>query len=793
MSVAIKPDASEPVAPSPGVADARARVSWRVVLLVSTVTGLAAGTVAWLAGADAVAATAWIAAVVIALVPLAVTVTRDLSRGETGVDVIALLALIGALALREYPAGAVIAVMLATGGALEDYASTRARRELSALLERAPKVVHRYEDSTLTSPPLADVRPRDRLLVKPGEVVPVDGVVDGITAVLDEAVLTGEARLVEREAGSPVRSGAVNAGPPFDMYATTTAAESTYAGIVRLVQEARASKAPFVRLADRYALAFLPLTLGIAGIAWGVSRDPVRALAVLVVATPCPLILAAPVAIMSGISRAAQRGVVLKGGAALEALGRARVLLFDKTGTLTMGRPVVTEVIAPGVVDADELSRLSASLDQVSPHVLAGAIVRAARERGARLTFPQDVVEEMGGGIRGRVDGHVVSIGKVDWLAPNRPVPTWARKLRRRTSFEGALNVFVAVDGELAGAFVLDDPLRPDTARTLRALRQAGIERIVMVTGDHVDVAETVGAAVGVDEVLAERSPADKVEAVRAEREWGSTIMVGDGVNDAPALAAADVGVAMGARGATASSEASDVVLVVDRLDRLTEALRIARRARGIALQSVVVGIGMSVVAMVLAAFGWVPPTAGALLQEGIDVAVILNALRALTGYQLQPLAPGLESALSRRFQSEHGELLPVVNRVRTVADRLDTQEPAQALADVQGINRFLVEQLLPHEMEEEREFYPLIAKMLGGDDPTGTMVRAHVEIAHLTRVLRQLVEDLPPEGPSAEDLPELRRVLYGLYAILRLHFAQEEEAYLSLFEAPVTALPSPA
>jgi heavy metal translocating P-type ATPase len=769
------------------------RVSWSQAELAVTVAALAAGIVAWAAGADALAAAAWVFAIVVALVPLGVAIVRDLAHGETGVDIIALLALAGALALGEHAAGAVIAVMLATGRALEDFASARARRDLSALLERAPKVVHRYEDSGLTSPPLAAVRPRDRLLVKPGEVVPVDGVIEGATATLDESVLTGESRLVERESGSRVRSGAVNAGAAFDMYATTSAEESTYAGIVRLVEEAQASKAPFVRLADRYGIGFLALTLVMAGVAWGLSGDPVRALAVLVVATPCPLILAAPVAIMSGISRAAQRGVVLKGGAALEALGRARVLLFDKTGTLTMGRPIVTEVIAPAAFSSDDVSRLAASLDQVSPHVLAGAIVQSARERGAALTFPRDVVEEGGRGIRGRVDGHVVGIGKADWIAPGAPVPAWARRLRRRTSFEGAINVFVAVDGALAGAFVLDDPVRPDTARTLRALRQAGIERMVMVTGDHVDVAETVAAAVGVDEVLAERSPADKVEAVRAEREFGSTIMVGDGVNDAPALAAADVGVAMGARGATASSEAADVVLVVDRLERLTEALRIARRSRSIALQSVVAGIGMSLAAMIAAALGWLPPTAGAVLQEGIDVAVILNALRALGGYRLRAIRPAVETALSQRFHAEHAELLPVVNRVRTVADRLDEQEPARSLEDVREVYRFLVEELLPHEAAEERDFYPAIAKLLGGEDPTGTMVRAHVEIAHLARVLGQLVEDLPPGGPSDEDLPELRRVLYGLYAILRLHFAQEEEAYLSLFESAPQPVASPA
>jgi heavy metal translocating P-type ATPase len=758
---------------------------WRGVLLAATVGGLMVGLVAWAAGTSGVADGVWAVTIVIALVPLAVSIVGQLGRREPGVDVIALLALAGSLALGEYLAGAVIAVMLSTGRSLEDYASARAKRELSGLLERAPTLVHRYEDGALTSPGLSDVHPGDRLLVKPGEVVPVDGVVDASAALLDESALTGEAQPVEREPGASIRSGALNAGPAFDMLATTTAAESTYAGIVRLVREAQASKAPFVRMADRFALGFLALALAMAGVAWALSGDPVRALAVLVVATPCPLILAAPVAIIAGISRAAQRGVILKGGAALEGLSRVRVLLFDKTGTLTAGRPVVRDVEVAVGADADTVLRLAASLDQLSPHVLAGSIVLAARQRGLRLSFPTDIVDETGRGLRGRVDEHDVAVGRVDWVTPGVAAPDWARRIRRRTSFEGAAIVFVAIDGALAGALILDDPIRTDTSRTLRSLRDAGIRRFVMVTGDHIDVAETVAVAVGLDDVLAERSPAEKVEAVREERRLGVTAMVGDGINDAPALAAADIGVAMGARGSTAASEAADVVLVVDRLDRLAEAIRIAHRARGIAMQSVVAGIGLSVVAMGVAAAGYLPPAEGALLQEGIDVAVILNALRALGGYRAAPPATGADAELSRRFEEEHATLMPVVNRIRTVADRLDLVEPAVAADEVREIHRFLVEQLLPHERQEEREFYPAIARLLGGDDPTGTMVRAHAEIVHLTRVLERAIEDLPPGGPEAEDLPELRRVLYGLHAILRLHFAQEDEAYISLFERP--------
>jgi len=742
-------------------------------------------------------------AVVAALLPLAVSVARSLVRRKPGVDVIALLALAGALALGEVLAGAVIAVMLASGRLLERYAGERARRELSALLRRAPQAAHRYEQGGLVTCPLEAVQRGDRLLVRPGEVVPVDGTVlgAGVGAVLDESALTGEATPVERTAGEAVQSGVVNAGAPFAMRATSTAADSTYAGIVRLVEQAQRSRAPFVRLADRYALAFVPVTLVAAGAAWALSGSAVRALAVLVVATPCPLILAAPVAIVAGISRAARRGVIVKSGAALERLAQVRVVLVDKTGTLTAGQPVVAEVATAGG-DADKLLRLAASLDQVSPHVLAAAIVRAATGRRLALHLPADVVEEPGRGIRGRVGGHEVALGKAAWVAPGQLLPAWGRRVRRRAALEGAATVFVAVDGTLAGVLGLRDQIRADAPRALRELRRAGVDRIVLVTGDHPDAAELVGAALGVDQVLAERTPADKVEVVRAEveraaarprtrpggqrarRGRGMTVMVGDGINDAPALAASDLGVALGARGATASSEAADVVVTVDRLDRLAEAIAIAARARRIALQSVLAGMGLSAVAMAAAAAGLLVPVAGAVVQEVIDVAVIGNALRALRGgtarSRTRPPRPE-EAALGSRFQAEHRELAGVVQRLRLLADRLDALDPAVAAAELDEVRRLLGERLLPHERAEDTLLYPAVARLVGGDDPTVTMSREHVEIAHLARLLDRLLDDLGPTGPEPEDLPELRRVLYGLHAILTLHVAQEEEAYLSL------------
>lgn len=600
-----------------------------ILLVVLVAVGVGAGL--WVAGAHSAADLAWAAAVTLALIPLTFSVGRDLIHRETGVDLIALLAMAGSLMLGQYLAGAVVGLMLSGGQALERYASSRARRELTALLARAPRIAHRYEDGALRPADIGDVERGDQLLVKSGEVVPVDGVITSVAAVLDESALTGESRPAERLKGDRVRSGVVNAGPPFDMRALTTADEGTYAGIVRLVRTAQASKAPFVRLADRYALWFLPLTLGVAALAWAISGNPVRALAVLVVATPCPLILAAPVAIVAGISRAAHRGIIVKGGGALETLARARTLVFDKTGTLTSGSARVASVEVFGTTDADELLRLAASLDQVSLHVFASGIVTAARKRRIDLAFPTDVHEHGGKGIEGVVGGRHVALGQARWLSAGRALPAAAADLRRRVESRGSA-VFLAVDGSMVGALVMEDPVRAETPRALRNLRLAGITRIVLLSGDRQDVSSAVGSALGADVVLSEHSPEQKVQAVLHERTRGVTVMVGDGINDAPALAAADVGIAMGARGATASSEAADAVIVVDRLDRVAEAILIARRARNIAVQSVLAGMGLSIFGMALAAVGILPPVAGAFFQEAIDVAVILNALRAIGG-----------------------------------------------------------------------------------------------------------------------------------------------------------------
>jgi heavy metal translocating P-type ATPase len=403
-----------------------------------------------------------------------------------------------------------------------------------------------------------------------------------------------------------------------------------------LVEQAQTQRAPFVRMADRYAGFFLPATLLVAGLAWAVSGDPVRGLAVVVVATPCPLILAAPIALACGLSRAARAGVIVKGAGAIETLGEAKTVMFDKTGTLTVGTPEVRDILTREEWGQGDVLRLAASVDRLSAHVLGEALVIAAQDAGLELLMPVDVTEDPGQGIQGRVDGSVVFVGSRTFMRGHGvPEAELTSTALTATRGSGEAHVVVAVDGHVAGVIVMGDELRPDAARLVERLRAEGVRHVAMLSGDRRSVAERVGRELGIDRVYAEQSPEDKLEVVRrvsAEPELRPVIMVGDGVNDAPALAIADLGIAMGAAGATVSSETADAVITVDRVDRVADALHTGRRALSIARQSVIAGMGLSFAAMGVAAAGYLPPVAGALLQEVIDLAVILNALRALRG-----------------------------------------------------------------------------------------------------------------------------------------------------------------
>ncbi len=547
---------------------------------------------------------------------------EDLRSGSYGIDILAVTAIGSTVAVGEYWAALVVCLMLSGGEALEDHAAGRARRELTGLLARAPQTAHRLDDDgELADVPVDDVAVGDRLLVRPFEVVPVDGVLESDAASLDESSLTGESLPVDRTRGEELLSGAVNGGEAIEVRATAPAAESQYQRIVALVREAQESKAPFVRLADRVAVPFTLGALALAVGAWVVSGDPSRMAEVLVVATPCPLIIAAPVAFMGGMSRSARSGIIVKSSGTLEQLARARTVAFDKTGTLTYGEPRVTAVHAENG-GRRELLVLAAAVEQYSAHPLAAAVVAEARADGETLPAADDVTEVPANGVTGTVAGRAVVVGsdrfvaRVTGVEPARPP-------------EGHTGVHVAVDGRYAGYVALADELRAETPATMASLHRAGVRTTMMLTGDGEHVARHIAAQAGIDDVRADLLPEDKVAAVRAARQR-PVMMVGDGVNDAPVLAAADVGVAMGARGASAASESADVVITVDDLARSARAVHIGRRTMRVAWQAIGIGVVMSVALMVVAAFGTLPAIVGAWLQEVVDLATILWALRAM-------------------------------------------------------------------------------------------------------------------------------------------------------------------
>lgn len=596
-------------------------------LLVIAVAGLGTGLVASWSGAARVAELAWWFGTVPVLVALLAEILRSLARGDYGLDVIAALSMGSALAIGEPLAANVVALMYAGGNMLERFAEQRARAEMTGLLERAPRTAVRRTAAGLETVPIGTIVPGDTILVRQGEVVPVDGrLAAGHTATLDTSSLTGESIPQPVTAEGEVLSGSVCVARPFEMVALRPAAESTYASIVRLVESAQARKAPMSRLADRYALGFLVVTIAMAALAWVLSGTPERAVAVLVVATPCPLILAVPVALISGLSRTARAGVLLKSGGVLEKMADIKTLIVDKTGTLTHGLARVQRIATAGDFDENEILRLAASLDQASTHVLATALADAASERGLVLTRPSDTVEEPGSGIVGMVDGRSVAVGGRRFVMSS----SGAVPLVHDSSARHGISISVAVDGAMAGEILMEDPLRSDARDTIDELRKLGVARVVLASGDQQVIADRLGASLPLDEVYGEMGPGDKAELVVARHADGMLMMVGDGVNDAPALAAADVGVAMGARGSVASTEAADAVILVDDLRPLAKGIAIAQRTRRIALESVWAGLGLSLAAMTVAMLGYLPPVQGALLQEAIDVAVVLNALRAL-------------------------------------------------------------------------------------------------------------------------------------------------------------------
>lgn len=550
---------------------------------------------------------------------------RSLIQGHLGLDLLAVTAIIATVVVGEYWASLIIVLMLTGGEALEDAAAGRAERDLTALLDRSPQQAHRIDaDATIVDVPVGAVMVGERLLIRPSEIVPVDGVLLSAEAQFDESSLTGESMPVERVAGQGVLSGSVNGPRAVEIEAIATAENSQYQRIVRLVREAAGSKAPLVRLADRYAVPFTLLAYAIAGVAWWVSGDSTRFAEVLVVATPCPLLIAAPVAFMGGMSRAARSGIVIKDAGTLERLAAVRTVAFDKTGTLTYGSPEVVSVhpVGPSMTE-DRLMQIVGSAEQYSSHVLATALRDDAVARGLVLSQAEKAREVATHGVEAELDGSTVVVGKPAFVAEH------VTGVVRRELEAGEAAVYVGIDGAFAGLVVLRDRVRDEAAETLSMLRTLGVSRLVMVTGDVAETAEHIAKELGFSEVHAECLPADKVAIVQSLQPH-AVMMVGDGVNDAPVLAASDVGVAMGARGSTAASESADVVILLDDLHRSARALQIGQRTIRVALESIWLGIIISVGLMVLAAFGYLPAVLGALLQEVVDLIAILGALRAL-------------------------------------------------------------------------------------------------------------------------------------------------------------------
>ena len=571
----------------------------------------------------------WLAALLLTGAPVVWRTVAGMIRGHFATDVVAMLAIVTAVLLRQPIAGLVIVLMQTGGELLERYAEGRASKAVRELELAAPHIAHRVSEGGVVIDVAAeDVEPGDILLARPGEMLPCDGVVTFGTSDLDQARITGEPLPRAVGPGSTVQSGAVNGASAFHMRATARSGESLYSRIVELVRAAQANKSPIQRLADRYAVWFTPLTLVVTGGAWALSGDPLRALAVLVVATPCPLILATPVAIIGGINVAARRQIIVRSGAALEQVGSVTAAVFDKTGTLTLGRPEVSRVNALSPFAADEVLRMAAAVEQQSSHLLARTTVAAAERSGMAIGSAHDVVETPGRGVTGETDGHRVSIGSHSYVSEMQPAAVAA--LAVTLVGEARLRAFVAIDGRAAGAVEYADRVRDDLPPFFERLARLGVSRILLISGDHEDNVRAVAKALGISEARGDVRPDQKVVAVQELLHQGRRVlMVGDGTNDAPALSAATVGIALAAHGGGIAAEAADIVILADDVTRVAEAIRIGRRATRIAKQSIGVGLALSGVAMVVAATGNLAPTTGAVLQELIDVAVILNALRA--------------------------------------------------------------------------------------------------------------------------------------------------------------------
>lgn len=561
---------------------------------------------------------------VLQVIPMVIDMVKSILQGEFGVDLLAVTAIITALLLGEYITAAVIVVMLTGGEALENYAENRAKGELNALMDRAPKTALIEVKGKTKKIAIEKVAVGDILVIKPGDVVPVDAKITVGESSFDEAALTGESLPVEKKKGDELLSGSINGGGLVKAKALFTAKESQYEQIIELVKEATTSKAPFIRMADRYAVVFTIISFAIAGAAFFISGGEwMRFLQVLVVATPCPLLLGAPIALVSGMSRAAKHGIIVKNGSALERLARVKTFAFDKTGTLTHGEPNLTTIKTGSGFSKTEVLAIAAAVESGSNHILAHVICDEARKQKIKLPNVSKLHEESGFGIRAEVNKQLVIIGKHSFLEKNKiKIP--------KNMLADSTAVYLAIGKKAAGVFIFEDTLRDETKNTLEDLARIGMKDSLMVTGDNKITAEKIAERVGITSIHADSLPADKLTVLKnLPEEKRLVAMVGDGVNDAPTLAAADVGIALGAKGSTAASESADVVVMLDNLSKVAESYKIAKDTFKVARQAILLGIGISVGLMLIYSTGKFSPVSGAAVQELIDVIVMIYALRA--------------------------------------------------------------------------------------------------------------------------------------------------------------------
>lgn len=562
------------------------------------------------------------AQIIITVVGIFISITmliemiKTLRSGKYGVDLLAITAIVATLAVGEYWASIVVLIMLTGGDSLEDYAAHKAGKELQNLLDNSPQKAHVLSDGHLTTKSVEAVQVNDQVVVKPGEVVPVDGIVLSGSSIFDESSLTGEPNPVTKSISDDLMSGSINGDGAITMKVTKIAADSQYQTIVKLVKASEAQPAHFVRLADRYAIPFTLISYLIAGIAWYISKDPVRFAEVLVVASPCPLILAAPIALVSGMSSANRNGIIIKNGTTIEKFATAKTIAFDKTGTLTKGILALDQIKSFPPYSTDRLLAIAASAEQQSSHILARSIVNAVDKN---ILLPVSGIQEVTGmGITAQVDQHHVKIGR--------------KKFVTAETFETPKQtaIYISVDDRFAGYITFSDQIRPEASITITQLNKLGIKNTLMISGDQKATANMVGNQIGIAKVYSECLPKDKIAVLKDQEDHlRPVVMVGDGVNDAPSLTVADVGIAMGARGSTAASESADIVILKDDLGRVARALSISQYTMKIAKQSVLIGIFICIGLMLIAATGIIPALIGALFQEVVDTVTILWALLA--------------------------------------------------------------------------------------------------------------------------------------------------------------------